>query len=384
MSDANGFLQPRLVADVGRNTVRIGLTDNSGHLEHASVREYDPKLQPTISSSISAFVTELGLLHLPKRAAIAVSGIPRGETISITNSRWILSRSGLAAMFGAEPLIINDFAATAWAVGSSYTAGRIESIGGYGIQPHKPGTYCIIGIGSGLGVAALSRDRHGVVNVVPTEAGHMCLMSGLPLKPALLERLEAQGTLLAEGLISAPGLQRIHSAVCDLHSAKACASLSEILNPARRSDPLVNETLEAFATTFWYFAGNIVLAYGAWDGVIITGSIAAQTKGALQRSAVRRQFAIPGLFSHRLAAVPAAMASFRHAELEGAAVALLVDDAHGAFGQPKQPAPAAKRNGIPAQDLAPSGDERMARIPLGHPRPVGIPLSSRRRRPACA
>jgi glucokinase len=382
MSGVPNFFQPNLVADVGRTTVRIGLTNAYGHLDQASVREYDPKLQPTISSSISAFVADSGLRRMPERAAIAVSGIPRGETISITNSRWILSRSGLTAMFGAEPLIINDFAATGWAVGSSHTAGRIEAIGGYGVQPHKPGTYCIMGVGSGLGVAALTRDGHGVVNVVPTEAGHMCLMDGLPLQPALLQRLKEKGIPTAEDLISGPGLQRIHSAVCDLHREQECISLGDLLNPARRSNPLVAETVEAFAAIFWYFAGNIVLAYGAWDGLIITGSIAAQTKSVLQRSASRRHFVIAGPFANRLVAVPAAMASFRHAELEGAAVALQVDDAHRNFGQRLQPPGAANHNGMIPQPLPERSVKKVAGPLSSHSRPATAPFSGRR--PACA
>lgn len=382
MSDGSAAFQPSLVADVGRTTVRIGLTNASGHLEEASVREYDPKLQPTISSSISAFLADCGLRHLPSRAAIAVSGIPRGETISITNSRWILSRSGLTSMFGSEPLIINDFAATGWAVASSHTAARIEAIGGYGVEPHKPGTYCIIGVGSGLGVAALARDRHGVVNVVPTEAGHMRLMDGLPLQPALFQRLKERGIPTAEDLISGPGLQRIYSAVCDIHSEPERISLADILNPARRSNPLVAQTLEAFAATFWYFAGNIVLAYGAWDGLIITGSIAAQTKNVLQRGAVRGQFAIPGPFAHRLGAVPAAIASFRHAELEGAAVALLVDDAHRNFGQRLQPTGSAINNATVTEPIGNLSAERVIPFLPSHSRPLGS--SPAHRRPACA
>lgn len=382
MSDIDGAFQPSLVADVGRTTVRIGLTDRSGHLDQSSVREYDPKVQPTISSSISAFASELALPRLPRRAAIAVSGVPRGETIVITNSRWILSRSGLTAMFQAEPLIINDFAATAWALGSSHLAGRIEAIGALPVQPHRPGTYCIIGIGSGLGVAALSRDRNGLINVVPTEAGHMALMGGLPIKPALLDLLQELGAPPAETLISGPGLQRIHAAVCKLHGASECASLSDLLDPVRRSNPLVGETLEAFAAIFWNFAGNLVLAYGAWDGLIITGSIAAQSKAVLERASLRQHFVIPCPFSNRLCAVPTAIASFRHAELEGAAVALKVDEAHRSFVQPPHSAHPADCQPIAAQVRPPSRGEALSRVPLGSPG-LDRPLAGRRR-PACA
>jgi glucokinase len=316
--------------------IRIGLTDNSGHLNHNSVREYDPQLQPTISSSISAYAKDCGLGSLPRRAALAVSGLPRGETISITNSRWILSRSGLTAMFGAEPLIINDFAANAWAIGSSRSAGRIGAFGRRTVQPDKPGTYCIIGMGSGLGVAALTRDRHGFVHVVPTEAGHMAMMDGLPIGPAVLNQLREKGTPSGEMLLSGPGLLRIHSAVRSVvGGGREYSSSREMLNPAaQKADPTIKEALNVFATAFWYFAGNVVLAYGAWDGLILTGSIAAQTRAVLEQSDVRRHFFINGPYARRLAEVPVGTASYRDAELEGAAVALLVDEVHKAFKDP--------------------------------------------------
>jgi len=316
--------------------IRIGLTDNSGHLNHDSIREYDPQLQPTISSSISAYAKDCGLGSLPRRAALAVSGLPRGETISITNSRWILSRSGLTAMFGAEPLIINDFAANAWAIGSSHSAGRIGALGTRSAQPDRPGTYCIIGMGSGLGVAALTRDRHGFVHVVPTEAGHMAMMDGLPVSPAVLNQLREKGIPTGEMLLSSPGLLRIHSAIRSLAGGgREYSSSREMLNPAaQKADPTIKAALNVFATAFWYFAGNVVLAYGAWDGLILTGSIAAQTRAVLEQSDVRRHFLIKGPYVRRLAEVPIGTASYRYAELEGAAAALLVDEAHKAFRDP--------------------------------------------------
>ena len=75
--------EPALVADIGRTTVRLGLTDTHGALDHASVREYDPRQQPTITSAISAFGSDSGLLRLPSRAAFAVSGVPRRTKPSV-------------------------------------------------------------------------------------------------------------------------------------------------------------------------------------------------------------------------------------------------------------------------------------------------------------
>jgi hypothetical protein len=158
------------------------------------------------------------------------------------------------------------------------------------------------------------------------------------------------------------------------------SSIKELLNPAARADSAVKEALNVFATAFWYFAGNVVLAYGAWDGLILTGSIAAQTRAILQQSEFRRHFMISGPYSRRLAEVPVATASYRYAELEGAAAALLVDDTHKAFKEPASPA--SQEQGFPAVDAtlaARSRTEGWAPNPL----PSGSTWH-RSRRPACA
>ena len=45
-----------------------------------------------------------------------------------------------------------------------------------------------------------------------------------------------------------------------------------------RGEPIIAEALELFTKCFWHFAGNMALGYGAWDGMILTGSITAALK----------------------------------------------------------------------------------------------------------
>jgi glucokinase len=220
------------------------------------------------------------------------------------------------------------------------------------------------------------------MNVVPTEAGHMLLIDSLPLDPGLIAKLRAQGAGTAETLISGPGLLRIYAALRAMHGGgRDHPSLADLLSPGlQRADPLMQKTLDVFATCFWYFAGNVVLAYGAWDGLIVTGSIAAQTKAHLQRADLRRHFAIRGPYSRRLAEVPSATASFRYAELEGAAVALLVDEAHRAFRQPTQICTSIDERPTSSRPVATAPAARPALLPAW----TGGPNSIGTRRPACA
>jgi glucokinase len=320
---------PGIVADVGRNTIRVGLTNEQGRLDYSSVREYDPSAQPTIAAAISTFGQETGLKSLPQRACIAVSGVPRGEIISITGSRWILSRAGLTAMFRAPPLVINDLAANAWAMSDPDCSGRIEPMTPTVLRADLPGTYCMIGLGSGLGVAIMSRDEHGLVNVLPTEAGHLGLMHGVEGADRILNRLSVGGApVTAEMLFSGGGLLSTYNAICDLEGRPpACTSLSQLLNPAtNRSDRASEATFDFVGRAFWHFAGNIALAYGAWDGLILTGSIAAALKSTLRRPDFVCAFNLKGYWTRHLANIPKATISFRYAELEGAAVALLMDE----------------------------------------------------------
>lgn len=323
-----------LVADVGRTKLRVGLTGEDGRLDSSSVREYDAAGQPTISTALSTFGAQAGLTGLPRRAAIAVSGVPRGDTISITNSRWILSRPGLAAMFQSTPLILNDFAANAWAFSSEHTQRHIEPISAGLLDLQRPGTYCIVGVGSGLGVALMHRDAQGFVTVLPTEGGHMGLMDGLAEIREIAGRLRrGSAPIPAEAVISGPGLVNIHRHVCEAHRKPAVEKdLRDLLrSSSARADPLVAEATELFVKAFWHFAGNLVLAYGAWDGVIVTGSVTAALRPLLNRADLSKSFAIEGPYARRLRDVPTAWASYKNAELEGAAVALMMEDKRSGF-----------------------------------------------------
>jgi glucokinase len=232
-------------------------------------------------------------------------------------------------MFRAPPLIINDFAANAWAMSDPNCSGRIEPITPTAVRPDMPGTYCILGLGSGLGVAIMSRDDHGLVNVLPTEGGHLGFMHGLPGAERILQKLQVGDTpVTAETLFSGLGLLSTYNAICQLQGrAPRFTTLSELLGPAAmRNDPAAAETFEFVGRGFWHFAGNIVLAYGAWDGVILTGSVTAALKSILRRPDLAANFNIKGPWTRQLATTPKAMISFQHAELEGAAVALLMNE----------------------------------------------------------
>lgn len=316
-----------LVGDIGRTAVRLGLADETGRLLRETVRSYDISLGASISHLIGMFAGEAKLRGLPSRCAIAISGVPRGDVIQVTNSRLVLSRAELAALIGAPPLILNDFAANAWAIGSETCASRVQSLNGAVPKPYEPGAYCIIGVGSGLGVALLTRDQRGVVSVIPTEAGHMGFMSGMSGADALIEHVgSVRGHVSGEALLSRGGLVSIYQALARIRGTDVLCVPDLFSHGVAKHDVLATETHEYFAKALWHFAGNMVLAYGAWDGVILTGSVVAALRGAIRRPDLAQAFLIGGPYAERLREVPRSTVTFEFAELEGAAAALIYDE----------------------------------------------------------
>ena len=319
-----------IVGDVGRQTIRLGLTDLAGELRKDTIRAYPSATQSTISGALTTFARECGLACLPRRCALALSGAPRGDTISVTNSRWFVSRSGLRAMLQAEPLIINDFAAIAWSLSSAKGSARIECTEQGFISPAtKAGTYCIIGIGSGLGVAVIQRDDFGHYSVLATEAGHCSFAPSAPEWQPILEIIR-RGAICqtAEQLMSAAGLHRAYLA-CAEHigvSPRAANSVEVTKLAETARDPAAVKAIDLVARALWQFAGNMVLSHGAWDGVILTGSLTHAMAKILRQPGVRDQFCLAGPYARELISVPRGFASFDFGELEGAAQALLLRD----------------------------------------------------------
>lgn len=319
-----------IVGDVGRQTIRLGLTDPAGELRRETIKAYESATQSTISGALTTFARECGLSTLPRRCALAVSGATRGETISVTNSRWFVSRSGLRSMLQGDPILINDFAAIAWSLTSPRGSARIDRTDQGMICPaSNSGTYCIIGIGSGLGVAVIQRDEFGHYSVLATEAGHTSFMPNATEWPQVIEIMRRSAICqTAEQFMSASGLHRTYLACAEyLRVEPRAANSVEVMRLVETSrDPAAVKATDLIARALWQFAGNMVLSHGAWDGVILTGSLTHALAKVLKQSNVRDQFLLAGPYVRELQRVPCGFASFDHAELEGAAQALLLRD----------------------------------------------------------
>jgi len=312
-----------LVGDIGRKRLCFALTDAAGQLRADTIRRYDAQTTATVTGALQRFQADAGLAMLPERAGIAVAGMTRGEAVSITRSRLIVSRTGLTAMFGRPPLLVNDGAAQAWALADDAARPQEVFAGPADLTTRRPGCYCLVGANTGLGVAVLVRDEGGGVTVLPTEAGHAALASPSREQAELVAMLfPDRHPVPAEELVSATGLLAIYAGLHRRQGTRATAASPEDVTARIATDPVARQACVLLARALWAQAGSLVLAYGAWDGVFLTGKLAGALRAILRQPDVADAFALPGKYQRLLATVPRALAGGEAAELRGAAEAL--------------------------------------------------------------
>jgi glucokinase len=312
-----------LLGHVGRKRIQFASTDDLGRLLPDSIRAYPAEEVISISGALAAYWRSTHSTGLPERSAIAIGGLARGDTMSVTKTRWILSRSGLQAMLGHPPLIINDFAAEAWALYGSDVRPQEMFSNQAPLSLRRPGCYCVIGMTSGLGVSVLTCSENGAVTVLSTEAGHSGFVAGS-------ERIARLATdmfpdiypIQAEDLLSAPGLLAIYNELSRKQGTVPKLRTPEEITRDFITDEMAFRACLLLCQAFWSYAGSLTLAYGAWDGILVTGGLAGALRSVLRRPEMQAMFVGEGKFRKTLEQVPRGYASLDNGGLVGAAEAL--------------------------------------------------------------
>jgi glucokinase len=311
-----------LVADIGRQSVRFGLTGGALGMAPRDVRKFMTAEHPTFTSALVAYLSDLGLREERLPSVLAVAGAARGDLINLTGSRWYISLSGVEAVLRVRPRALNECAANALAL-TTLPASAFTALHG---PPPKPvalgGNYVVIGSGTGLGVAALLTAGDKLVPI-QSEAGHMAFAPTTPNERKFAEYCVAKGhSLDVEALLSAPGLLFAYEA---LSGGKRIARPEDITRNIGR-DPICTQVVRMFVEHMGAFAGDLAMAFGAWDGVFITGAIGRALQPQLSDPGFRRRMEGKAAFRRQLGEVPVALVNRNDLELIGAAAAF------GTFG----------------------------------------------------
>jgi glucokinase len=306
-----------LVADIGRHSVRFGLTGGDAGLEPREVRRFSTADHPTFTSALLSYVTALKLQTAPLPAVLAVAGAVRGDLINLTGSRWYISLAGVEAVLRAPPRALNECAANALAL-TTLPSSSFATLPGPALHPVEPGrNFVVIGPGTGLGVSALI-GAGGRLTPVQSEGGHIAFAPQTEEERRFAEHCAAKGIALeAETLLSASGLVLAYEA---LSGGRRIDRAEDVTRTIGR-DPVSAAAVKLWTEYLGSFCGDLALAFGAWDGVFLMGAIARALHPQLAAPGVRRRMESKAAFRRQLAEVPLGLVTRNDLELLGAAAA---------------------------------------------------------------
>ncbi|QJR14059.1 glucokinase [Usitatibacter palustris] len=289
-----------LVADVGGTHARFALAGTGG-LSHYRVLACAD--HPGIDDAMRAYVASIDAPPV-RHAAIAIATPVDGDAIRMTNHAWAFSIEELRATLSLETLrVMNDFAAIAHAL-PALTPADLEPIGGGTQQPLEP--RCVLGPGTGLGVAAMVHAG-GQWTVVPSEGGHASFSPSDEVEAEILRFTWTEHPhVSSERLVSGPGLTLIHRALCAVRGKKVeKLGADEIVRRAATPEgALCAETLSRFSAMLGTFAANMAVTLGARGGIYIAGGVVGKLGEHFDRERFRTRFEAKGRFGGYLAAIP--------------------------------------------------------------------------------
>jgi glucokinase len=313
-----------LVADVGGTNIRFGLavSGRPGILAPDSIRALRVDAFDTPSSATRHYLDAIGAQ--PSGAVYAIAGPTDGASAQLTNHRWSFSAAELRHALGMKPVsLINDFAAIAHAL-PALTDADLSPLGPR-MAPGRaagPRTLAVVGPGTGLGVAALIL-RSSAPLVLETEGGHASFAPETPEEVEIFAHLARRfGRVSWERVLCGSGLVNIHRALREMAGDPPARpltpeSITERANA--RSDRHSVRAVEVFCGLLGAFAGDLALAFGAWDGVYLAGGIPVPLAPWLEQGEFRRRFENKGRFAATMTRIPAALILHPYPGLLGAA-----------------------------------------------------------------
>ena len=324
----NPSAAPVLVADIGGTHARFALVDPAAKepLVGGSARRYRGAEFASFAEAVRRYLGEIGAK--PATIVIAAAGLRVDGELRLTNLPWVIQRREIEAEFGfSRAALINDFAAMALSV-PLLAAHDLCTIGApppARFDAKATQTFAIVGPGTGLGVGALA-VREGRLHALETEGGHSSFAPGNAEEIELLRRLALRfGHVSSERALCGSGLVNLYRTLCEIDGIAARPLAPEEISAGAHVDSMCRRAVERFCEILGAVAGDLVLTFGAWDGVYLTGGIAQQLLPWIEAGGFRRRFEDKGRLSSAVARVPTSVVLHADAGLVGAAAYAMIE-----------------------------------------------------------
>jgi glucokinase len=312
---------PWLVADIGGTNARFGLVHRAG-APVSDVRTLRCADYPDPATAALAYLDALaggGARLQPRHACFALASPIDTDPVKMTNSAWLISRTGARAALGLDSLtLLNDFEALALAL-PRLAASDMIAIGSAAVDRTR--TMAVTGPGTGLGVGICMPVGARWV-ALAGEGGHVTAAAADDFESDVLRVIRREYPhVSAERVLSGIGLPLLHRAVAEVRGRPVLQlGAEEIgLRAIAQHDPDCAATLDAFCAMLGSFAGNLALTSGARGGVFIAGGIAQKLDQWLAASAFRTRFEAKGRYQDYMRGIATALITAPYCALLGAA-----------------------------------------------------------------
>jgi glucokinase len=309
-----------IVADVGGTNGRFAVASMDAAGQHVLSHQhtYNNEELGNFEQLLALYLEELGS-RAPVSACFATAGPNDGRRGLLTNRGWELDAEALEKRFELEHvLFVNDFKALACTVPDLPDSGSVLL---NGVAAVTPGPVCVMGPGTGLGVALVVNSSAGHITV-STEGGHMAFAPTTDLELRLRDYVaRTHEHVYTELFLSGDGLRRIYSFLCEEEGIE-----NEILTAAQVTagalggeDERCLHSIQIFLSILGSVAGDLALAHGALGGVYIGGGIVPRIQPLLGGSDLCERFSAKGRMREYLSGIPLRLITAENIALRGAA-----------------------------------------------------------------
>ena len=264
-----------IIGDIGGTNARFALVTPQGIIEE---RKYQCKDFHSFYALLETYITDINVQQSPVSISLGVAGPVSKEKVRMTNLAWDIDGKTLKSRFGFKHAqLMNDFVAVAQSV-RHLEEGDYEQLGdGY----DRGGNVAVIGPGTGLGFAAISRGEKSDI-IIPGEVEDADMFfTGNGAERNVLDIIKTQfDRPLTNSLITGRGLVVLYNAVCiNSGSVSYYRKPSEVADAAlglgeeQKPNPQAREALNMFWSFLGRASGNLASTVSATGGVYIAGGI---------------------------------------------------------------------------------------------------------------
>lgn len=282
------FPFPVLLCDIGGTNARFALKSSPD----APLLPGLPVKTAAYESFEAATAAAIAGFDVRPRSMIACAAGPIfGRSVQLTNAAWSIDGALVAQELGLDQgLLLNDFEAQALslpALEHDWTTPIGAPI------PPQPGVQLVIGVGTGLGAAALI-EVEGRFLALASEAGHVDFGPVGAIEAEIWPHIDisAHGRVSAETILSGPGLARLHHARCEAAGivSPALDEIALVEQAHARPDGEEARTLGLVWALTARCAGDLTLNLLAKGGVTFSGGILPRLTAFLEPSKFRARF----------------------------------------------------------------------------------------------